>query len=368
MTNDPKILLAAGGTGGHIWPAISFGSWINDNKPGATVCYVCGSRALELEIYHAAGIEPNILPMEGSPFSGSGVVKKLSRTFALFKCCAKAYRLIKESSPTCCVLFGGYLSFPMIFACRALRVPFVMHEQNAYAGKVTRFASKIGIDIYSGWKECLPLAPGKFTHIGVPVRLFKKHGPAEAWEALGINDEYRVGPKVVAFTGSLGSQSIKDVICAAAPKGKYSDWTFILPAVSEKIEKVGNNVYLLPRVWDASLLFSAADMAVVRAGGSTLTEIGTLGIPALVVPWRNAADNHQYHNAVAFASENKAVIWDDGGDNGEFEEKLSNLAKVLGEYREKNQSKLYNNAGKICENLWLALSPNFERSTSRGTE
>lgn len=364
----PKILLAAGGTGGHIWPAISFGAWINEHKPAASVSYVCGSRPLEREIYSAAGIAPNVLPIDGSPFSGRSIGQRLSRAGAIFACCRESRMLLKALSPTCCVLFGGYLSFPLICACRRLHIPFVMHEQNAYAGKATRFAGMLGSDIYSGWKECLPLEPGKFTHVGVPVRIFENHDPKEAWSALGIADDYPTGPKVVAFTGSLGSQHIKAMVSDIAEKDKCSQWTFILPAVSGKVEKIGKNVYLLPRVWDASLLYSIADMAIVRAGGSTLTEVGTLGIPSLIIPWNCAADNHQYHNAVAFASENKALIWNEDGNIDEFEGKLLNLSNVLEVSRAKSQSKLYNNAGKICENLWLALSPNFERSTSCETK
>lgn len=356
---ERRLLLVAGGTGGHIWPAISLGRWIERNRPGVSVGYVCGMRQLELDIYSSAGIDPQRLPLEGSPFSGGGILNKLSRIEGLFSSFGKARRLIKQAAPDCCVLFGGYLSFPVLMVCLALKIPVVMHEQNAYAGKVTRIASKLGVEIFTGWSECIPLPLGKYTRIGVPVRVFEKIDRSQAWHKLGLPGDVPAGPMVVAFTGSLGSMSIKEFICDTATTEQFKNWTFILPAVSESVEKIGENIYLLPNIWDASLLFSLADMAVIRAGGSTLTEVGTIGIPSIVIPWRGAADDHQYHNAVAFLAENAGILWDSGSDNKMFAKKLAKLYEISKDRRQIMASKLYNSAGRICEDFWLALSSHF---------
>jgi len=354
-----KILLAAGGTGGHIWPAISFGQWIVNNQKETSVDYICGVRPLEIEIYGAAGIKPQSLPMEGSPLSGSGITDRISRLGGFFSSFGIACRIVKKSVPDCCVLFGGYISFPVLIACLVLKVPVVMHEQNAYAGKVTRIASKLGVEIYSGWSECIPLRYGRYTKIGVPVRDLKRVEPTEAWSRLGLTGNVPTGPRVVVFSGSLGSISIMEFIRETASMEQFRDWTFIIPAVAENIEKVSENIYLLPKIWDASLLFSLADMAVVRAGGSTLTEVGTLGIPSVVIPWRKAADDHQYHNAIAFLAENAGILWDGGSDNNAFAKKLMMLHEISKDRRQIMASKLYNSAGRICGDFWLALSSHF---------
>ncbi len=353
-----KLLLVAGGTGGHIWPAISFGKWIEKNKPDITVSYLCGNRPMELEIYRAAGIEPHQLNIKGSPFSANGL-EKFKRTYDHLSAVKESARIIKSLAPNFTLLFGGYISFPVLLACRMSKRPVVIHEQNAFAGKVTRIASMMGVEVFSGWSQCFPLASSKFTRIGVPVREFVKVSPREAWQRLGIPEKFPDGPKLLVFSGSLGSSAIKDIVIQICSDKEFSTWTFILPAISEKIERVHENVFLLPKVWEAELLYSLADIAVVRGGGSTLTEVAVHGIPSIVIPWSGAADNHQYHNAVAFSSENKAILWDGNGSSSDFAKCLIRLYDTVLDKNENDRGKQQNSAGRICENLWLTLSSYF---------
>lgn len=146
-----------------------------------------------------------------------------------------------------------------------------------------------------------------------------------------------------------------ETICETASKERFSGWTFILPAVSDIPVKRGENVWLLPKMWDAAPLFRLADMAVVRAGGSTLTEVGNMGIPSIVVPWRKAADDHQYSNALSFIAENRAIMWN-GDDKEEFSNKLHELSLISANNNTNSSFRLYNSAWRICEDLWLAVS------------
>ncbi|MDD4160193.1 MAG: UDP-N-acetylglucosamine--N-acetylmuramyl-(pentapeptide) pyrophosphoryl-undecaprenol N-acetylglucosamine transferase [Synergistaceae bacterium] len=353
-----RLVLVAGGTGGHILPAVSFGQWIEKNRPDVSVLYICGSRSLELEIYRSACIEPHQLPIEGSPFSGHGL-DKLKRTCGQVTAVKKSVDFIREMKPECVLLFGGYISFPVLLACKILRMPVAVHEQNAYAGKVTRIASKMGAEIFSGWRECLPLPSSKFTRIGVPVRDFELLPPTDAWNGLGLPGEFREGPKLLVFSGSLGSRDIKDAVMEISCGKEFREWTFILPAVAEKTEKVNDNVFLLPKVWKTELLYSLADIAVVRAGGSTLTEVSVLGIPSLVIPWEGAADNHQYHNAVSFASENRSILWEGNLAAEDFAKSLIRLYDIQLDEKNRKKGKQYNKTGRMCEDLWLALSSYF---------
>lgn len=353
-----RLLLVAGGTGGHIWPAISFGQWIGRNRPDSSVSYICGKRSLELEIYRSAGIEPQQLQIEGSPFSGYGL-DKFKRTYDQIPAVRRSVSLIRSTAPDGVLLFGGYISFPVLLACKMLRTPVAVHEQNAYAGKVTRLASKMGTEIFSGWRECLPLPSSKFTRIGVPVREFAKVPPKDAWNELGLPGELPDGPKVLVFSGSLGSTHIKDLAMELSFEKEFTGWTFIIPAVSEKAEKINDNVFILPKVWKTELLYSLADVAVVRGGGSTLTEVSVLGIPSLVIPWGGAADNHQYYNAVSFSSENRSILWDEKRSREDFAKSLLRLYDTKLDKNNNEREKQYNSAGRICEDLWLALSSCF---------
>ena len=350
-----KILLAAGGTGGHIWPAISFGAWINKKHPECEVRYICGSRPLEREIYSAAKAEPIVLPLDGSPLAGRGLSQKFSRVRALFVSYGKALSAVRGFAPDAALVFGGYLSMPVIAACRRAGVRCALHEQNARAGKTTRLAAKLGMDIYCGWNECAPLAPKKYTRIGVPVRDFALPPRKEAWKNLGLAGDAPQGPIVVVMTGSLGSRSVMEELCAISKEAAFTGWTFIFAAVAEKIERPSRNVVLLPKIWDAALLYAIADMLIVRGGGSTLTEASVLGLPALVIPWMGAADNHQFYNALAFVGENKGLVWTEEEGRGALVTSLVRLNDTRTNRKMAGDSGRRGNA--ICENLWSLLFP-----------
>ena len=181
-----RIILAAGGTGGHIWPALSFGHLISERHPECEVKYVCGSRPLEREIYAAGGVEPFVMPLAGSPLAGKGMREKGRRSADVCRSYGIAKKTVEDFRPDAALLFGGYISLPFIAVCKKMHVRCVMHEQNARAGKATRFAAALGIDVCSGWNDCLPLSPKKYLRTGVPVRDFVLPKAEEAWKKLSL--------------------------------------------------------------------------------------------------------------------------------------------------------------------------------------
>lgn len=355
-----RVLLVAGGTGGHIMPAIAFGRWTERNRPDAEVAYVCGTRALELEIYGSAGISPYTLALEGSPMSGGVPLKeKARRAISTVGALAKAKKILREYRPDCCVLFGGYVSLPFLFICKVTGVPFVVHEQNACAGMVTRLAAKLGAPVLTGWEVCVPLADSCFERVGVPVREFRKMGRSEAMMDLGIPEYLTNRCIAVIFSGSLGSVSIKQKISEISSSPAFKDWLFLIPAMSGKIERIAENVWLLPKIWDPSPLFAVADLIVSRAGGSTLTEAAVSGLPVLVIPWKRAARDHQSHNAKAFLSENTGIILDLETEFGLLATKLSELKKLKDDGERRGVSASHDKAWKINEKLWGIVASQF---------
>ncbi|MDO4987540.1 MAG: UDP-N-acetylglucosamine--N-acetylmuramyl-(pentapeptide) pyrophosphoryl-undecaprenol N-acetylglucosamine transferase [Synergistes sp.] len=342
-----RLILAAGGTGGHIWPALSFGMWVSENHPECAVRYMCGARRLELDIYKAAGVDPFVLPIEGSPLSGD-VAEKFKRFGCMVSAFQKARKGVDSFKPDAALLFGGYLSFPVMLSCKKYKVRCLIHEQNVYAGRVTRFASKNGILVLSGWNECVPIKKNRYKYVGIPVRNFDIIERAAAWRDLGLGECVPTGRIAVVFTGSLGSVSVKNIICKIAESEMLREWTFVLPAVTEMPERPSDNVILLPRVWNTSLLYSLADVLVVRAGGSTLAEARELGIPAVVIPCSRATDNHQLKNAQLFVKENNGIMLKE-------DEMESRLADVLSGIGEKSGTKCvspYNHREAVCSRLW----------------
>ncbi|MEG1836916.1 MAG: UDP-N-acetylglucosamine--N-acetylmuramyl-(pentapeptide) pyrophosphoryl-undecaprenol N-acetylglucosamine transferase [Synergistaceae bacterium] len=357
-----SIVLVAGGTGGHILPAISFGNWINKNKKDYDVYHICGNRELELEIHNALDTSPFIVEMDGSPLSGKNIIQRIHRFFSLFTSFFKIRKFLDEKDPVCCVLFAGYLSLPAMFACKSLGIYTVLHEQNAYAGKVTKIAAKIGLDIYSGWKDCFPLNNSQYTPIGVPVRELEAHTNDFAWNSIGFDCPLPKSPRILVLSGSLGSMSVKNMIAQIAEKEKFKNYSFIVPAISDSVCRLQKNVYLTPKIWDVSLLYTIADILVVRAGGSTLSEVANSFLPALIVPWNSAADNHQNFNAISFVAENEGLIHNENESIDDFEKKLLKLVEIFEKKEEKYSTRLYNDKSNlICENFWFALSPKFER-------
>lgn len=309
---NKMILIVAGGTGGHIIPAISFGNWIKEHNPEFSLVYVCGSRSIEEEIYREYCIDPIVLPIAGSPLGKRNVISFCSRSIGIFKSILKARRLIEMKKPSRCILFGGYTSFPVLLAALSKGVTSIVHEQNTRAGKLTRIAFKLKTKVLAGWEECDPLPMNAYETVGIPVRKFNRLQDLEAWNILHVGSKVPEGPIIVVMGGSLGSKSVFRNICSIASMHEMKRITFLIVGGEDSSPgDVPSNVVLMGRFWDLSPVFSIADAAIIRAGASTLYEMATYGIPTIVVPWKGAADEHQEANAQFFVRQYGGFVWNE---------------------------------------------------------
>lgn len=325
-TSLKRLVLVAGGTGGHIFPAIGLGQWLSSRMPDLEVAYVSGNRPLELEIYGNAGIEPVFLPCEGSPL-GTGAVRGLTRWVQVFRSVLDMARFFGETKPDACVLFGGYISFPALVAGRMKRVRTLVHEQNAVAGRVTRLAARLGIMPLTGWKACEPFLKGQFEEIGVPVRPMKRLPRHEAWNKLGLGD-LPDGRICLVLGGSLGSSALAGKVDEISRLPAFSGWSFLVMGKEMVDNHPSDRVWGIPRRWDMGPLYSLADVAVARGGASTLSELRAWAIPALVVPWPESRDDHQAANARQFEECGCGLAWDETrGSVGELVARLIQLGK-----------------------------------------
>ncbi|MBQ6773407.1 MAG: UDP-N-acetylglucosamine--N-acetylmuramyl-(pentapeptide) pyrophosphoryl-undecaprenol N-acetylglucosamine transferase [Synergistaceae bacterium] len=315
--NSNKILIAAGGTGGHIFPAIVFGK--NLESQGSCVSWICGSRKLESEIYESENIKPIILPLEGSPLGTRSITKIFSRIINIFKSLGQISEYIKTFKPDHIYLFGGYISFAPLIIARAKRIPVTLHEQNAAAGKVTRFAERIGAKIITGWPECQGIK--NFTYTGIPVREPERLSREQALKTLGLEIDSHA--KIIGIAGgSLGSGPLSEILTHTADSCK--DYQFIFLS-SRESHNDNNKHYILPQ-WDMNPFYSACDLIVCRAGGSTLAELLKWEIPSVIIPWPGAADNHQVKNAQEFIklAKNSCIFYES--------ENPEKLVKILYNY------------------------------------
>lgn len=350
----PRLLLVAGGTGGHIFPALAFGTWLSKARPDADVTYMCGARELEREIYRAAGAEPFVLSASGSPLRAPQG-RRIERCRELLASFLEARGHLRKVSPDLCVLFGGYVSAPVLLLARMGKTTVVAHEQNAHAGRITRLASKMGVPVASGWAVCEPLRETAYTHTGIPVRSFRRMERREAWRELGIPAELSALPTVLVMTGSLGSEGIQTVLSSLCRDERMRDWVFLAVGAPGNIpERVTEHFFLLPKRWDASPFFSSADVAITRGGASTLSEMAAVNLPCVVIPWRGAAGDHQMTNARYFARAPGRAVWDEKtGEIGDLAEKLNALRRAFPvQAGAIDNKKMYNHAENACENLW----------------
>lgn len=311
-----KILIASGGTGGHIFPAIVFGK--NRQKNGDVVEWLCGSRKLEGEIYRSSGIKPITLPISGSPMGTRSPVKIFTRFFDVLKSFFKTLKFVKKFRPDEVYLFGGYISFSPLLVAKILRIPVTLHEQNAVAGKVTRIASKMGVKIITGWPVCEGIK--KFEYTGIPVREPVRMTRAEALEALGV--KVPDGAKIVGVAGgSLGSGPLSEILKKAAKLCPQFEFVFL----SAKERHDDGNAHFIPPQWDMNPFYSACDVLVCRSGGSTLAEALKWGMPTVTIPWPGAMDNHQASNAAEFVklSPKNSVF-----NEGDSPEELAGILKT----------------------------------------
>lgn len=343
-----RLVMVAGGTGGHITPAIAFGQWRESR--GDEVLYICGSRPLESEIYSRHGIEPRILPLEGSPLGTKNFGKRISRSFSMISSFFSMLFFFKKKRPHMVVLFGGYVSLPALMVCKLLSIPLLIHEQNAVAGKVTKLAHRMGFPVAKGWHRCDGVTA---DYTGIPIRPVRTMNRSEALKELGLAPE-TLESKILIFVigGSLGSSPLIPSVFSASSMVESAGCVYICLGHAGTVSSEESRLIGLPPCWDMSPVYEASDIVICRAGGSTLAEIAFYGIPAIVVPWEMAADGHQEANARCFFEEGaKGALWhpDLGPERLAKEIKKLSACKVKG-----NSPRGYSDEGALAL-LWRLI-------------
>ncbi|MDR3354774.1 MAG: UDP-N-acetylglucosamine--N-acetylmuramyl-(pentapeptide) pyrophosphoryl-undecaprenol N-acetylglucosamine transferase [Synergistaceae bacterium] len=364
------MLLVAGGTGGHVLPAIAFGRWIGERHHEVDVGYMSGTRPIELEIYRSSSIEPMTVGLEGSPL-GSPKGRRIKRWMDLLRSFRGAGVLIRSFAPNVCVMFGGYISAPALVVSKIKGIKCAMHEQNASAGRITRLARVLGVPVATGWEVCCPFKKRDFTAVGVPIRRLRITGRDAAWHSLGLPAPVPEGPVVVVITGSLGSVPIRGVITELAQREEFRGWTFLVndSHITEPAKHL-SNMFIIPARWDVSPVYSAADILVIRAGASTLSEVRAMRIPAVVIPWRASAGDHQMKNAMLTKDAEHLRIWDENlGSMDELAGRLHELKLFRPASADQITEKMYNLADDICERLWdFVYAIMRDQSASKGDD
>lgn len=309
-----RVLISGGGTGGHIFPAISIANAIKNRFPDVEIKFVGAENRMEMQRVPAAGYEIVGLPVSG--FDRKNLFRNVKVLLRLWKSIRLARRVVREFKPQIAIGVGGYASGPTLKAAQRMGVPTLLQEQNSYAGVTNKLlAAKAGriCVAYDGMERFFPA--DRIIKTGNPVRknlLTNAMTQAEAKAALGFDPARQL---VLVVGGSLGARTINeavgnalDTITAGGRQllwqtGKnYADTEVVRRAAEYK------DVKATAFISDMDVAYRAADLVVSRAGAGSISELQLLGKPVILVPSPNVAEDHQRKNALALSDRDAAVM------------------------------------------------------------
>lgn len=308
-----KFLISGGGTGGHIFPALSIANALRRRMPDCEILYVGALGRMEMERVPAAGYEIVGLPVAG--FDRKRLWRNIPVMWKLWKSMRLAKKTVRDFHPDCAIGVGGYASGPTLKAAQKAGVPTLLQEQNSYAGVTNKLLAAKADAIcvaYSGMERFFPA--GAIVMTGNPVRadlLNCTLTAAEAKTKLGFDADR---PLVLVVGGSLGARSINEAMAQALPAitatGAQIMWQTGKLYLNEfaPIAAQYPGVKVSAFISDMAVAYRAADLVVSRAGASTISELQLLGQPAVLIPSPNVAEDHQRKNAEALASRGAAKM------------------------------------------------------------
>lgn len=309
-----KVLIAGGGTGGHIYPGIAVAEELKRIAPETQVLFVGGDRGLEGRVVPDAGFELATIAARGLPrrawWRVPGALLANSGAFL------KAMAILRQYKPDVVLGTGGYVSAPVVVAAWLARTPVLLQEQNAVPGLTNRLLARIANEVHVAFTEARSWFPRK-DHLklsGNPVRRMILSGDRrQALARFGLSEQL---PTVFVFGGSRGARRINEATLEAMARLKGGlDAQFILQTgkedfawAKERAEREQLPVTVVPYLTHIHEAYAAADLVVCRAGAMTLAEIAACGVPAILVPYPFAAYNHQVTNAQNLSERGGAVI------------------------------------------------------------
>ncbi len=312
MSENPRILLAGGGTGGHVYPAIAIADAIRELNPRAVLAFAGTTTGLEWSAVPRAGYE--IHPVTVSGFQRRMTLQNLSFPVKLLKGLKQSFELISGFDPSVAVGTGGYVSGPVLKAAALKKRPIVIQEQNAFPGKTNLLLSRDATEIHIAFPEARDRFKGSSCKLsGNPTRSILLDGDEkEARLHFGIDEGKMV---LFVFGGSGGSGALnsamkKNLVALLEKEDLHIIWQTgnrYYEALAASVEK-HPQLTLLKYVDRMDLAYAIADIALCRAGAITCSEVAITGTPSILVPSPNVAEDHQTYNARSMADAGASIL------------------------------------------------------------
>ncbi|MGO8766983.1 MAG: undecaprenyldiphospho-muramoylpentapeptide beta-N-acetylglucosaminyltransferase [Limisphaerales bacterium] len=303
----PSVAIACGGTGGHLFPGIAVAEELR--KHGCRVALLISPKEIDQQaVQSAEGVEIFTLP-------AVGLQNRNYFSFALsfWRSYRTAKNIFHAQQPDAVLAMGGFTAAPPVLAAKKRGAKTFLHESNTIPGRANRFLARFVDEAFVGFPEAKArLKAAKVSVVGTPVRLQFTEGNGSPATALGLEPNR---PTILVVGGSQGASGLNQMILSALPllAGKRWQWLHLTGTKDCERVKAGYAAQKLkavvkPFLAEMDLALGAATVAVSRAGASSLTEIAAMRLPALLVPFPAAADNHQYFNALAFEKNGAAKL------------------------------------------------------------
>jgi len=373
MDKELRVIISGGGTGGHIFPAVSIANAVKAQHPEAKILFVGAEGRMEMQRVPAAGYEIKGLPICG--FDRKNLLKNVIVLYKLAKSQWKARKIIKDFKPQVAVGVGGYASGPTLKVAGMMGIPTLIQEQNSYAGVTNKLLAKKAKKIcvaYEGMERFFE--KDKIILTGNPVRqgLLESHiDKTEALKSFNLTSEKKT---ILIVGGSLGARTINQSVLANIQLIKDSGVQFIwqtgkiyFEQAKAAIAKEGElpMLYVTDFISKMENAYSAADLVISRAGAGSISEFCLLGKPVILVPSPNVAEDHQTKNAMALVKKDAAICIKDNEAVGELIETAVEVVKDSNKLNELSKNIVtlaHKNSADIIAEEVFKLADNYREN------
>ena len=309
-----RVIISGGGTGGHIFPAVSIANAIKTQRPDAKILFVGAIGRMEMQRVPAAGYEIKGLPICG--FDRKNLLKNIKVLYMIWKSQRMAKQIIREFKPQVAVGVGGYASGPTLNKAAAMGIPCLIQEQNSYAGVTNKLLAKKAEKIcvaYEGMERFFPAE--KIILTGNPVRQALLDASISREEAIKAQALDPAKKTILLVGGSLGARTINESVLQHLDLVRSSNVQFIWQTgkyysaeIAKRLQGMEiPNLKVTDFITDMGAAYRAADLVISRAGASSISEFCLIGKPVILVPSPNVAEDHQTKNALALSTKDAAI-------------------------------------------------------------
>lgn len=329
-----KIIISGGGTGGHIFPAVSIANALKEINPEVEILFVGAEGKMEMEKVPAAGYKIVGLPVVG--FHRKLTIRNLSFPFKLLRSMNLAKKIVKNFNPNVVVGVGGYASGPVLKVAQQLGIPTLIQEQNSYAGVTNRLLAKKAKAIcvaYENMERYFPKETILLT--GNPIRQGLSDIDLKSDEAKKFFDIPEGNRVILVLGGSLGARTINESVLNGIDSLARMENTTLLwqtgklyynDIIGRLTSKSYENIKIFDFIHRMDLAYPIANVVVSRAGACTISELCLVGKPTILVPSPNVAEDHQTKNALALVNKGAAIMIKDSDANNDL---ISNIISVI---------------------------------------